>query len=216
MSGFLVFIAVAPLCAVTILGMALLSWATRQYVVHCGTKKSATTATENKCPEDTGTNRRRSSSTLDTEIGDEVDQESYPKVTIQFLANQNQAALHDFLLHISLRIHWPVDRLEVLLSIDSDKQNKECNSRKDRRTRSGLTEDNYQLILNLMEEGFCMVVTRSPEVVLERPTSGSLLFSFQSICDIPHPCFVQEYLAMSRTCPEECNSLSQLDSPTDD
>jgi hypothetical protein len=222
MSGFFVFILVAPLCVVTILGMALLSWGIRQCLLYFGfmTVSDPNSADSGDPFKWKFTNRRRRSSaiTVGTEDGDapvEDEEESencwdvddgatiYPTVTIRFLAKQKQDDLHEFLVHLSSYVHWPLDRLEILLCMDDDdheQEGGEDSSAGDRlRTRSGLTEDNYQLILALMEEGFHMFVAASAEDLLKRPTRGSLRFSFDRIHDIPHPDFVQDCYMMGRT-----------------
>lgn len=211
MSGFFLFIIITPLCVVTILGIALLSWGTRQWFLYFGSIDHSERSTIDSSQ--VKPTSRHSSITVDSIDGSSVDNDSspfeadenvvYPIATIQFLGTQNQDTLHDFLLHISSYIRWPRNKLEILLHIDDNEDEEggenRSNSPKVKQTRSELTDENYQLILDLMEEGFHLSVSTCVNDLLERPIRGSLLFCFERIEDISHPNFIQNYLMMDPT-----------------
>jgi hypothetical protein len=233
MSGFFVFILITPLCLVTILAVGLLSWWTRQCFLYYISIRNNETTTITFSKAKTR-NRRHSSTTVDSldestladnddsPIGsDDKSVVVYPFVTVQFLGNQNQDRLYDFLLHLTTYIRWPMCKLEILfciVDIEDEEESSSSSSSKNntsmvRQTSSGLTEENYKLILELMEEGFHVHVLTCPEDLLQHPNQGSLLFSFDRIEDIPHRNFIQNYITINST--SEIRSQSAVESRTE-
>jgi hypothetical protein len=205
MSGFVAFVLIAPMVVVSVLGMALLSWGIKQCLnlmlgsssnnmKHHHRQRHPEDRHNHTITQSVKSNDRQSRMTEDTvemdrnddDYGDSLtlDESDYPIVTIQFLATHEQDLLQEFLTQLESRIHWPASKLEILLCMKSndDKSTKKTKHRRHGRGQSyGLTDANYDLILDRMEEGFQIMVATSQEDLLGHPPRGSLLFTFDSV-----------------------------------
>jgi hypothetical protein len=197
MSGFFVFIAVTLLCGVSVLGMALLSWAIKSLLGFLFDREE-TKETKCKVAPNQKTSKKQvpdhqqcRSSTVTTSSSDEFstslhtnpDTESTnPMVTIQFLVNlsKDHDALKEFLTDPESHIHWPIEKLELFLCIVDDgstreripKRNNKNSKNNKRQLPHGLSDDLYNLILDRMEDGFRILVT---SVTADHPTDHFLL-----------------------------------------
>jgi hypothetical protein len=217
MSGFFLFIVVALVCCVSVLGMALLSWAIKSVLGFLfgptaakTSKKETPDHQQGRCSTVTICSSDESSTSLHTNPNKESTY--YPMVTILFLANlsNDHEALTDFLTDIESHIHWPAEKLELFLCIVDDgntkkkridtNNNKKKSKNNKRQLPHGLSDDLYNLILDRMEDGFRILVTsvtvddRANNFLLENPPRGSLLFTFDSIDAIPSADFLQRYV----------------------
>jgi hypothetical protein len=107
-------------------------------------------------------------------------------------------------------IHYPTNKLEVLMCVTTDKEvdckkkkknnnnNKKKKNEKKGKYCSFLSEQNYDLILDRMEEGFHILVAGSvdefPQTLIHHEPRGSLLFTFDNLQDIKTPNFIQKFL----------------------
>jgi hypothetical protein len=211
MSNFFLFIVVTLMIAVSVLGMAILSWIIKRLLAIFFARVAATKQPDNKnmdvkngggstLPKD----QRRSSTTTADSLSLDDDGSWYtnptteiPMVTIQFLAAHDQDALHDFLTNLESRIHYPVPKLEILLCVVEKSNNKNTEKRP---LPHGLSDENYNLILDRMEDGFRILVTSTSkhddsfQDLLEHPPRGGLLFTFDSVNEIPSPDFLKDHV----------------------
>jgi hypothetical protein len=215
MSGFFVFIIVALLCSVSVLGMALLSWAIKSALAFLfgptENQKSSKEKASDRQQSHSSTVTISSSEESNTSLHTHTDAEAtYPMVTIQFLANlsNDHDALKDFLTDPESHLRWPAHKLELFFCFVDDgntpkrihKTNKKKTKNNKRQLPHGLSDVIYNLILDRMEDGFRILVTsatpddRAYNFLLKNPPRGSLLFTFDSIDAIPSAGFLQHYV----------------------